>query len=151
MRPVHAEQENHGALRYLGQGLPPEAVAAGPPPEDVDRWRLGAHPDVVEWLWERLNPALPADGRYLVAGGPALVAPSGVLIAAGLGTQYALRLDGTALEEASAAGFSAVHTFRTVDRTLDLATTFGSGWRFGRFDEREPGWLVGSAPAVDRG
>jgi hypothetical protein len=147
---LHEQATNHGVLRYLGQGIDPGGVAAEPAPRDVDTWRLGAHPDVVELLWTRLNTALPRDARYLVAGGAALVHPeSGLILAAALGTQYALRLSGDGLATAQAAGYQTVHTFRSVDRTLDLAATFGPGWVFGRHDEQEGTWLAESYLAAN--
>src|SRR3990172_6173468 len=64
---------NAGVLRHLGHGRDPDEAGFGPPPPDVDRWHLGAHPDVVERLWDSLNGSLPADARWLVFDGPALV------------------------------------------------------------------------------
>jgi hypothetical protein len=141
---------NHGVLTYLGQGVPPGQVPVEPPSPDVDRFHLGAHPDVVAWLWDRLGAALPARGERLVAGGAALIDPnSGVILAAALGTSYAIRLSGVALAAARADGYASAHHFTTVDRTLDLAATFGEGWLFGRFDDREPAWLAESAGAAN--
>ena len=142
MAAVHDRAENAGVLRYLGQGLDPAQVSAGPVPPDVNTWRLGAHPDIVSRLWEELNGALPADARHLVAGGAALVHPtSGIVLGTALGTQYALHLTPGGRDAAVLAGAETVHTYRTVDVTLDLATTFGRDWVFGTFDEREAQWL----------
>lgn len=150
MRPPNELKANEGVLRYLGQGLDPAAVPAEPVPDDVDTWRLGAHPDIVALLWSRLNGALPADAGYLVAGGATLVHPdSGLILAAALGTQYALRLSGEELAAARAAGYETVHTFRSVERTLDLTATFGAGWVFGRHDAREASWLAESYRAAN--
>jgi hypothetical protein len=145
MQAPHLRSDNHGALRYLGQGLAPDAVPVAVPAPDVDTWHLGAHPDVVARLWEVLNAALPTDARCLVAGGAALVDPaSGLILAAALGTRYALRLTGRPLAEALAAGLATVHLFSTVGRTLDLEETFGPGWVFGAWDDREAAWLAES-------
>lgn len=134
---------NGGVLRYLGQGADPASVTVAHPPDDVDIFRLGAHPDVVDWLWGNLNAALPDDGRSLVAGGAALVHPeTGLVLAAALGTGYAIRLTGKGDETAQQADYQTVHTYRSVDRTLDLAAAFGPGWYFGRFDRREGEWLA---------
>jgi len=142
---VAARQENDGPLTYLAHGRPAAEAAFGPPPHDVDRLHLGTHPDVVDWLWETLNAALPSDGRWLVFDAPALVHPgSGVILAAGIGTQYALRLLPEHAAAAVEAGAELVHRFRTVGTKLDLPATFGAGWVFGRFDDREPGWLLTS-------
>lgn len=140
--------ENEGVLRYLGRGSDPEDVVVERPPDDIDTWRLGAHPDIVEQLWTRLNAALASDARSLVADTAALVDPdSGLILAVALGTQYAIRLTGAGLAAAEAAGYQSVHEFRTVGRTLDLGQAFGPGWVFGRHDEREPGWLAETVSA----
>jgi len=43
-----------------------------------------------------------------------------------------------------------VHHFRTVGTILDLPATFGPDWVFGRFDDREPGWLLASFRSLER-
>ncbi|HSM37977.1 MAG TPA: hypothetical protein VK838_01505 [Candidatus Limnocylindrales bacterium] len=138
----HDIPENLGVLRYLGQGTPPAEVVVERPPADVDIRRLGAHPDIVEWLWWRVGPSLPVDARYLIAGGAALVDPdSGLILAVAIGTQYAIRVGDTESAAARDAGYETTHTFRSVGRTLDLAESFGPGWFFGQFDQREVDWL----------
>ena len=130
-------------LRYLGRGDKPVDVRLARPGPDTDTWRLGAHPDIVEHLWTRLNAALPVDCRFLVADTAALADPrSGLILAVALGTQYALRLSGEGLVAALDAGYETRHEFRTVGRTLDLEATFGTGWVFGRNDGREGPWLA---------
>jgi hypothetical protein len=142
--------ENAGPLAYLAHGRSAADAGFGPPSSDVDRLHLGTHPDVVDWLWDTLNRALPADGRWLVFDGPALVHPtSSVILAAGIGTQYALRLLPEDLAAAVASGSELVHAFRTVGTALDLPGTFGAEWAFGRYDEREPAWLRASYEAID--
>jgi hypothetical protein len=134
--------DNAGPLRYLAHGRPAADAGFGPPPPDVDRLHLGTHPDVVDWLWDTLNAALPEDCRWLVFDGPALVHPaSGVILAAGIGTQYALRLLPEDVAAAVADGSELVHAFRTVGTALDLPATFGSDWVLGHYQEREPTWL----------
>lgn len=143
-----ARTANEGVLRYLGRGSDPEGVVVERPPGDVDTWRLGAHPDIVEQLWTRLNAALASDARFLVADTAALVDPNtGLVLAVALGTQYAIRLTGAGLTAAEAAGYESIHEFRTVGRRLDLAAAFGPGWVFGRYDDREPGWLAETVSA----
>ena len=136
--------ENTGALAYLAHGRPSSEAAFGPPPADVDPHHLGAHPAVVTRLWETLNGALPVDARWLVFDGPALVHPTGIILAAAIGSQYVLRLLPADLGLAVAAGAELVHHFRTVGTTLDLPATFGPAWVFGRFDDHEPEWLLAS-------
>jgi hypothetical protein len=142
---VVARPENAGPLRYLAHGRDAAEGTFGPPPPDVDRFHLGTHPDIVDLLWDALNAALPSDCRWLVCDVPALVQPeSGVILAAGIGTQYALRLLPEDAAAAVEAGAELVHAFQTVGTTLDLPATFGAGWVFGRFEEREAGWLLAS-------
>jgi hypothetical protein len=140
--PLLDRPENAGALRYLAHGRSADEAAFGPPAPDVDRLHLGTHPVVVGRLWEVLNAVLPADARWLVFDGPALVHPNGIILAAAMGTQYALRLLPDDRAAAVEAGAEIEHHFRTVGTTLDLAAAFGADWVFGRFDEREPGWLL---------
>lgn len=148
MVPLLDRAENAGALRYLSHGRPASEAVFGPPPDDVDSRHLGTHPTVVDRLWEGLNQALPVDARWLVFDGPALVHPKGTILAAAMGTQYALRLLPHGRAAAIAAGAEIVHHFQTVDTTLDLPATFGPEWVFGRFDEREPAWLLASYQAI---
>lgn len=145
MEAILDRPENAGVLRYLAHGRSEQEAFFGPPPSTVDRRHLGANPAIVDRVWDVLNAALPADARWLVFDGPALVHPkSGVILAAVIGTQYALRLTvddhGVAVE----AGGELLHRFRTVGTELDLPTSFGSDWVFGWFDEREPAWLRAS-------
>jgi len=140
--------ENAGALGYLAHGRPASEAAFGPPPADVDSRHLGTHPTVVDRVWGVLNEALPQDARWLVYDGPALVHPSGTILAAAIGTQYTLRLLPADLAAAISAGGELVHHFRTVDTTLDLPATFGPNWVFGRFDDREPGWLLATYQSI---
>lgn len=136
--PAAAHAENAGVLRYVGQGEDPADVAVERPAPDTDRWRLGAHPDVVERLWTKLAASLPPDSPRLVAGGAALVDPhSGTLVAVALGTSYAIRLRGAPLTYARARGLTTVRTFQAVGRTLDLEATFGPGWVFGAHEDDE--------------
>jgi hypothetical protein len=144
MAPLIDRAENAGPLRYLAHGRPAAGAAFGPPAADVDRRHLGTHPTVVDRLWEDLNRVLPVDARWLVFDGPALVHPGGTILAAAMGTQYALRLLHEDRDAAIAAGAEVVHHFQTVGTTLDLPAAFGPDWVFGRFDEREPAWLLAS-------
>lgn len=148
MESLLARPENAGALLYLAHGRPAAESGFGPPTDDVDRRHLGAHPDVVDRLWDTLNAALPADARWLVFDSPALVHPgSGVILATAIGTQYALRLQPEHAVVAVASGAELVHAFTTVGTTLDLPATFGPAWVFGSWDEREPEWLRASYDA----
>lgn len=148
MEPLLGRPENAGVLRYLAHGRSEHDAFFGPPPPDADRRHLGANPAIVDRVWDALNAGLPADARWLVFDGPALVHPeSGVILAAVIGTQYALCLTPEDHAAAVDAGGELVHAFRTVGTVLDLAATFGADWVFGRFDEHEPGWLRASYEA----
>jgi hypothetical protein len=148
MEHLLARPENAGALRYLAHGRPAGGAGFGPPSGEVDRRHLGSNPAVVDRLWDELNSALPVNSQWLVFDGPALVHPvSGLILAAAIGTQYALRLLPEHLAIAVAGGAELVHSFRTVGTTLDLPATFGPDWVFGAWDEREPQWLRGSYEA----
>jgi hypothetical protein len=142
MEQLFHRAENAGPLGYLAHGRSPADAFFGPPPADVDRRHLGANPSIVDRLWDELNAALPDDARWLVFDGPALVHPkSGVILGVVIGTQYALRLLPHDLALALAAGSETVHSFSSVGTTLDLQSSFGADWAFGRLDEREPAWL----------
>lgn len=130
--------ENAGVLRYIG----PAAASDDTSPDEADRLHLGTHPDLVAHLWDELAPAFETDARALVGGYPALVDPaSGVIVAIGLGTTYALRLAADDFEAAIAAGHGTVHEYRTVGRTLDVGHAFGPGWVFGAHADDEVEWL----------
>jgi hypothetical protein len=141
--------DNRGVLAHLAQGRDAAEATFGPPPAELDRWHLGAHPDVIERLWEVLNAALPEDCRWLVFDTPALVHPaSGQVLAVVLGTSYAVRLLPDDLAAAVAAGAELVHTYRSVGTVLDLPASFGPDWAFGRWDQREGAWLAASHRAA---
>jgi hypothetical protein len=141
--------ENAAALQYLAHGRSIAEAGFGPPSADLDRHHLGTHPTIVDRLWDELNDALPTDARWLVFDGPALVHPGGVILAAGIGTQYALRLLPADHAAAVDAGAELVHTFRTVGSTLDLPAGIGPDWVFGRFEQREGEWLLASYQSFD--
>jgi len=150
MLPLLDRAENAGALRYLSHGRPAADATFGPPSDDVDARHLGTHPTVVQRVWRELNDALPVDARWLVFDGPALVHPHGTILAAAMGTQYALRLLPEGRAAAIDAGAEVVHHFQTVATSLDLPATFGPDWVFGRFDERELAWLLASYRAIEQ-
>lgn len=108
-------------------------------PADAAYLGSGCHPDVVERLWEQLNPQLPGDCRHLVHGLPALVHPGGLILAIGLGTQYAIRLLPSDYAEAAAAGARS-HSAPSVGAAADLRLSHGADWVFGAWLAQEPDW-----------
>lgn len=133
--------ENRGVLAYLGRGERARAPIARPSSVPDAYQGCGCHPDVVERVWDGLGRALPRASRALVFGTPALVhVGSGVVLAVGLGTSYALRLPAAALSEPASATLECARTFRTAGQHLDLAP-WGPRWRFGAYLAREPAWV----------
>jgi hypothetical protein len=154
---MHLDQEhpsNRGVLDYFSRNsasrtasFEPFADPAAPRPRST-----GAHPDVVDYLWDTLAAVLPVECRALVSGRAVLVAPTaGVLFAAALGTEYGLRLPPEEFALARKAGAEVVHHYRTVDVTLDLARQFGPHWLFGTFDRREPEWCRAALEFAEQG
>jgi len=138
--PDATRPENTGVLRYLDRGGSTDEP--DPHPDQADRYHLGTHPDIVAHLWDTLAAALDGDARAVLRATPVLVDPaSGVVVAVGIGTTYALRLTPEDAAAAIAGGIATVHVFRTVGRTLDLAAEFGPGWVFGARHDDETAWL----------
>lgn len=105
----------------------------------------GGHPDCVERVWKVLAAALPFDGRLQALGAPVLADPStGEVWALPIGTAYALRLTGSAHEEAVAAGLRPVHRWGS-GAVTDVEEELGAGWLFGAWKAEEVDWLRTSA------
>ena len=139
---------NAGILQYLTRGRVDGArlPAASRPSAELNRWRLGTHPDLVARLWDELAPPLPEDCRYVVEERPALVHPrSGVIFAVAGGTIYMLRLPADMREEAIRAGARRRHSFPAYPALgveasdVDLAD-IGEGWLFGAWLSDEGRW-----------
>lgn len=109
--------------------------------------KLGAHPDLLERLWDDLGGTLPVDCRWIVFGTPALVHPAtGVIFAFGGGTHtYAFRLPPRERAAATAAGATRVHRYPAYPAlnieasVLDL-DIIGEEWVFGGFLAGEEQW-----------
>ncbi len=105
------------------------------PADHVDPYyTLGSHPDVVEYLWDRIAPALEIDCRGVVLGTPALVEPkAGVVIALALGTAYAFQMVDADRNMATTIGYTHLRTSSTGEST-DLREQFGPNWVFGQYN-----------------
>lgn len=133
---------NRQALSRLREQAPEERPLV-PAAEAVDPYHeAGTHPDVVEWVWDRLGNGLPPEGRCLVYGRPCLVQPvSGVLLAIGYGTQYLVRLLEADVPSALAAGCVRVHRWGGSAPDTNASEEFGPDWVFGSFSDRMRPWL----------
>ena len=148
------DRRNEAVLRHLQVARGSECGDPAPhesSPDAVDRpyMTLGAHPDLVQRLWDDLGGTLPLDCRWVVWRTPSLVHPqTGVIFASSGGTHtYALRLPAAELAEALASGAPRLHEYPSypalgIDATrFDLATV-GAEWVFGRFHPAEPRWCA---------
>ena len=103
-------------------------------------WGAGAHPEVVERLWDQLGENLPKTSRALVFGTPAHVHPdSGVVLAFALGTEYALRLPRRVWRDSRPAGLRTVAQW-TGGGSTDIVLECGKDWILGSFAADEIAW-----------
>jgi hypothetical protein len=140
---VVSEPANEGVFRYFmrrphaADGMQP-VTAPSDPKHDYYR-ESGAHPDVVERLWDQLGKGLPVDSRALLFGSPALVHPqSGIVLAFALGTEYAMRLP-RGRTERPPAGLRTVAKW-TGGGSTDIQRECGKEWIFGSFADAEVDW-----------
>ncbi len=110
----------------------------------------GAHPDIVQRLWDQLGKALPIDSRALVFGTPALVhRGSGTILAFALGTEYAIRLPAEVSKTQRPVGLRTVAKWTTGGST-NIAETCGEDWIFGSFSRDEVNWCEQAFLACSR-
>lgn len=113
-------------------------------PEEVDDpyMRLGAHPEVVQRIWDELGEGLPRDCRRVVYSTPALVHPeSGTIFVLALGTGYGLRLPPPVVELATRRG--ARISVRYTDRDdMNTHRDLGRDWVLGAWLAAEPRWCA---------
>ena len=106
-----------------------------------------AHPDLVEYLWEKLGPTLAEDCRCIAVSRPALARPdNGRIFAMATGTFLRLWLAEPDHSEARAAGYKSTWT-STSGRVTDIAAEMGTGWVFGRYSAQERKWILNSYAA----
>jgi len=133
--------ENKKVLTYLtrdGRSAPP---FNSPEESSSDPYfGCGCHPDIVERIWKQLGLALPSDCRGLVYGTPALVhTGSAVILAIGLGTQYAFRVAGKSIGTVKQNGAKTEIKWSN-GTTLDTQEILGSEWFVGSFNPKEIDW-----------
>ena len=124
------------ALARLGPGKP-EVMRHDAVPDAY--LRCGCHPDIVERLWDQLGPALPQDCRLLIYGTPALAHASGLILALGMGTRYALRIPPSCIQAAKDAGADTINTWSGGGR-MDIQVDYGEDWIFGSWLALESTW-----------
>ena len=104
----------------------------------------GAHPDVVSYLWDKLNPLLPEDCRYIAVAKPVLARPdNGRIFAVASGTQWWIWLP--ELEHARALELGLKPDMTWFGGTItNLEELYGPGWLFGRYQPLVSDWVVTS-------
>jgi len=143
--------EKSGVVRYLERTKPssaknPDVRSPGDPKRDY--WALGAHPDIVERVWDQIGRALPQNCRLVVLGTPALVhPPSGTLLAVALGTSYAVRLP-SSVRVSSMRGAKTEILWSNGTR-LKLQHEFGEDWVVGSWSPAEETWCAAKYAELD--
>ena len=104
-------------------------------------------PDFIDRVWKDLGSKLPTECRRFVHGVACLVQDrTGVILAFGWGTAYALRLPPAELGEALAGGASAAMKWSGGSVT-DLSIELGGDWLWGKYAANEPGWVAAAYAA----
>ena len=135
-----AHPANVGVLKYLEGRTPPSSpLTCSPSSVKNPYYTLGSHPDIVERLWEQLQAALPVDCRWIVYRTPVLLHPRGIVLAAALGTTYAIRLTEEHLKVGIARGAKTLNRYAG-GRELDVQREFGDDWIFGGWFSEEAAW-----------
>jgi hypothetical protein len=134
---------NDGVFSYLRgrakASVDEEAVRPIDPKRDY-YWDSGAHPDVLERLWDQLGKGLPVDSRAFVFGTPALVHPeSGIVLAFALGTEYVIRLPSKVCADRRPVGLRTVAKWAGGSST-DIEKECGRDWIFGSYTNEEVEW-----------
>lgn len=114
-----------------GLGAPGAALSQSP--ADVDPWRLGTHPDLVERLW-KLGRALPQDCSWVCHGRPVLAhTRTGVIFGLAIGTLgYGLRSPAPRPDRIVSRSFRGARGSFVLDWSV-----YGPDWAFGRWDETD--------------
>ena len=113
-------------------------------PEEVDDpyMRLGAHPEVVQRIWDELGEGLPRDCRRVVYSSPALVHPkNGTIFVLALGTGYGLRLPPPLVEVAIRCG-ARISVRYTDGDDMNTRRDLGRDWVLGAWLTAETRWCT---------
>lgn len=113
-------------------------------PEEVDDpyMGLGAHPEVVQRVWDELGKALPRDCIRVVYSTPALVHPeNGTIFVLALGTGYGLRLPPPLVEVAIRRGARISMRYTDGD-DMNTHRDLGCEWVLGAWLAAEPRWCI---------
>jgi hypothetical protein len=148
---------NAGILGYLGSSerlknsvsVARQNPSCSPRSVDDPYMKLGTHPDLVEWLWDKVTVKLPIKCRWIVYGTPVLVNPrSGIIFGFAGGTHtYAFRLPTPERQTALEAGakqvwyYPAYPELKIEASILDL-NTIGKEWLFGGWFKGEEEWCL---------
>ena len=136
--------KNKVALSHLRNHMHPPLISepvVGSDDYSYAYREAGSHPDIIEYLWEKVNGMLSIDCRAIVYGSPVLVNPhKGLLIALAYGTQYAIRIPDSKYMEALQAGCRTKNKWSNGDIT-DIEKEMGEGWVFGCWADEESKWL----------
>jgi hypothetical protein len=137
-------------LRTMRAGNP-DAKPIRTPDEVPDPYfECGAHPDIVEHVWERIGTRLPKEARCLLFGTPALVQPtSGVVLVICMGTAYFLRVPSARRGDALAAGSLQSIGWNPHD-VRDLEKDYGEDWFVGGSEGDEVHLVHGGVRGIQR-
>ena len=113
-------------------------------PEEVEDpyTTLGAHPEVVQRIWDELGKALPQDCRSVIHSTPVLAHPgNGTIFVVALGTGYGLRLPPSLVKSAVRRG-ARISVQYTYGGDMNTHRDLGRDWVLGAWLADEPRWCV---------
>jgi hypothetical protein len=127
-----------------------EPLLAAPLSEPDPYLDRGCHPDIVERLWDQLGANYSREARCLIYGRPALVDPtSGIIVAVGYGTRYAIRIPISAVSDAIKLGAARLVRWSNQEET-DIESKFGQGWVCGAWLDQETAWIQKACEEITR-
>ena len=137
---------NRIVLAYLTRPLhrnrAPLPKVVGPEEVDDPYTRLGAHPDVVQRIWDELGRSLPKDCRSVVHSTPVLLHPeNGTIFVLALGTGYGLRLPIPLVKVAISRG-ARISVRYTYGGEMNTHRDLGRDWVLGAWLAAEPRWCA---------